>query len=41
MNVWSKLLTALRGGAKFDDAIKKVQSTWGGKLPAGGHSPSR
>jgi len=26
---------AMRGGAKFDDAIKKVQSTWGGKLPAG------
>ncbi|MFT0474407.1 hypothetical protein ACMSI6_10760 [Pseudomonas antarctica] len=26
---------AMRGGAKFDDAIKKVQSNWAGKLPAG------
>ncbi|NWC92978.1 MULTISPECIES: hypothetical protein [unclassified Pseudomonas] len=26
---------AMRGGAKFDDAIKKVESTWGGKLPSG------
>lgn len=26
---------AMRGGAKFDDAIKKVEKTWGGKLPSG------
>ncbi|UFH48789.1 hypothetical protein [Pseudomonas sp. KNUC1026] len=26
---------AIRGGAKYDDAIKKVEKTWGGKLPSG------
>lgn len=26
---------AMRGGAKYDDAIKKVQKEWGGKLPSG------